>query len=138
MRYSTFISIFAISVVSLLFSSCEKEDDNPDTTPTDASFKGNFVNGVHSTSGVATINPEETTLTLTNFKTDSGPDLNIYLATSNSAVTGDYIDLGDIKGLNGTYTYSLPDNTDYLNYKYVVVWCVDFNVNFGYALLVKQ
>lgn len=138
MRYSTFITIFAISMVSLIFAACEKEDDNPDTPPTDASFKGNFVNAVHSTSGVATIDQEETTLTLTNFKTDSGPDLNIYLASSNSSVTADYIDLGDIKGLNGTYTYTLPGNTDFLNYKYVVVWCVDFDVNFGYATLVKQ
>lgn len=138
MRYSTFISIFAISIITLLFTACEKEDDNPDTPPTDVSFKGNFVNGVHSTSGIASIDSAETTLTLTNFKTDSGPDLNIYLASSNSSVTADYIDLGDIKGLDGTYTYALPNNTDYLNYKYVVVWCVDFNVNFGSALLIKQ
>jgi hypothetical protein len=53
-------------------------------------------------------------------------------------VTADFIDLGDIKGLDGNYTYDLPGNKDYTAYKYVVVWCVDFSVNFGYAELEKQ
>jgi len=128
-----FLSLFA---ATLLFSACEKDD--PDTPPDNPSFMGAFVNAVHATSGTASIDVEKTTLTLTNFKTDSGPDLNIYLSASNSNVTNDFIDLGNIKGLDGTYTYSLPDNTDYTHYKYVIVWCVDFNVNFGYAELVEQ
>ena len=99
---------------------------------------GEFVNSAHSTSGTASIDAEKTTLTLTNFKTDSGPDLNIYLSTGLNNITSDFIDLGDIKGRDGTYTYNLPDNTDYTNYKYVIVWCVDFNVNFGYAELIAQ
>jgi len=122
---------------SLLFTSCEKDD--PDTPPGNAGFEGQFVSGVHTTSGTASIDSAETTLTLTNFKTDSGPDLNIYLVSSTGNILGDFIDLGDIKGLNGTYTYALPGGqTDYNVYKYVVVWCVDFSVNFGYAELVPQ
>lgn len=82
--------------------------------------------------------PGKTSLTLTNFKTDSGPDLNIYLTTSLSAITSDFIDLGNIKGVKGNYTYDLPEQVDYTLYKFVIVWCVDFDVNFGYTELVQQ
>lgn len=135
MRHSTTIFTLATLLISVIFAACSKDDT---ATPANASFKGGFVSGVHSTSGVASIDSNQTLLTLTNFKTDSGPDLNIYLASSLSNVTSDYIDLGDIKGRNGTYTYNLPGGKDYLHYKYVIVWCVDFDVNFGYAELVKQ
>ncbi len=131
-NFQSLLPIF-LTIVILFCSSCGKDDATPDN----AAFKGDFVSSAHTTSGVATINQTESTLTLTNFKTDSGPDLNIYLASSITNVTADYIDLGDIKGLNGTYTYDLLDD-DYEIYKYVVVWCVDFDVNFGYAELIKQ
>ncbi len=133
MRNTSLVFIIAIFIISLAFSACGKDETVPDTT----AFKGDFISSAHTTKGVASINPAETTLTLTNFRTDSGPDLDIYLASSINNVTGDYIDLGDIKGLNGTYNYDLPEG-DYEVYKYVVVWCVDFDVNFGYAELVKQ
>ena len=119
----------------LLLTSCDNGDP---VTPDNPAFRGDFISGVHPTSGIASIDQNETTLTLTDFETDSGPDLNIYLASSPTNVTSNFIDLGDIQGVNGNYTYSLPGNTDYAVYKYVVVWCVAFDVNFGYALLVEQ
>lgn len=136
MRQTINIFLTAIVPIVLLFSSCG--NDEPVTPPDNPSFTGDFISGAHTTSGIASIDQDETTLTLTNFKTDSGPDLNIYLATSNTNVTSDFIDLGNIKGVDGNYTYALPSNTDYTEYQYVIVWCVAFNVNFGYALLVKQ
>ncbi len=136
MRNTIPFYVFALLMVTVLFSACEKE--GTDTPPSNPSYKGEFVNGAHATKGTASIDQAESTLTLTNFKTDNGPDVNMYIATSLNAVTSDYIDLGDIKGLNGTYTYALPDGKDYTTYKYVIVWCVDFDVNFGYAELVKQ
>ena len=135
MRNSTISLLIAILPFSLLFLSCDK-DDTPN--PVNPAFSGDFVSVAHPTSGHASIVQDETTLTLTNFKTDSGPDLNIYLATSLSDVTSVYIDLGDIKGVDGNYTYDLPGIADYTQYKYVIVWCVAFNVNFGYAELVEQ
>jgi electron transfer DM13 len=136
MRHKSFIFILTLISTVLLFSACEKDD--PDTPPDNPAFKGDFVNAAHATSGIASIDMDETTLTLTNFKTDSGPDLNIYLTTGLNNITTEFIDLGDIKGRDGTYTYTLPGNTDYTNYKFVIVWCVDFSVNFGYAELVEQ
>ena len=136
MKSTSAIYCIAFLFINLLFTACNKDDS--DTPPDNPSYKGEFSSGAHSTSGIASIDQDETTLTLTNFKSSSGPDLNIYIAASLSNVTSDYIDLGDIKGLNGTYTYDLPGNKDYTAYKYVIVWCVDFDVNFGYAELVKQ
>lgn len=135
MRYTTSIFMTFILLISFMLPACEKDDPTP---PADASFIGDFISVAHTTSGVVTIDQDKTTLTFTNFKTDSGPDLNIYLSRSSTNVTADYIDLGDMKGRNGNYTYALPSNTDYTQYKYVIVWCVDFDVNFGYAELVDQ
>lgn len=136
MRNTNPISVIGLLLVGLLCVSCSK-DDKVDPNP-EAAFKGDFVSAVHTTSGIASINDAETTLSLTNFNTDSGPDLNIYLASSIANVVNDFVDLGDIKGIDGNYTYTLPDNVDYTDYKYVVVWCVAFDVNFGYAELIMQ
>ncbi len=136
MRHSTFLFILPLMIISQIFSACGKDDMDP--PPANASFMGEFISGAHTTSGTASVDSSQSILTLTNFKTDAGPDLNIYLASTLNNVTADYIDLGDIKGLNGTYTYDLPGGTDFEHYKYVVVWCIDFNINFGFAGLIKQ
>ena len=128
------VNIFLFGV---MLTACSK-DDIADPTSDTAAFTGDFVSAVHPTSGSTSIDQDETTLSLTNFKTDDGPDLNIYLATNINNVESEYIDLGDIKGVDGNYTYDLPDNVDYTDFKYVVVWCVAFTVNFGYAELTAQ
>ena len=135
MRISRFQWLASMMLAGFFFLSCGKDDD---PTPSGAAYQGDFVSAAHNTSGVASVDSNGTTLTLTNFKTDSGPDLNIYLASSLSTIKADYIDLGDSKGRNGTYSYDIPAQTDFDTYKYVVVWCVDFDVNFGYAVLQKQ
>ena len=126
-----------IALVSL--NSCSNDDTNSSTTnensTTEYTFKGNFVSSAHPTSGVAKISKDKTQLLLEGFKSDDGPDLNIYLAANLSTIKTDHVDLGDIKGLNGNYSYTVNNTIDYAKYKYVVVWCVDFNANFGYAVL---
>lgn len=118
--------------------SCSNDNSNNstnETTSSDYTFKGSFVSSAHPTSGVAKISKDKTQLLLENFKSDNGPDLNIYLAANLSTIKSDHIDLGDIKGLNGNYSYIVNNTTDFSKYKYVVVWCVDFDANFGYAVL---
>jgi hypothetical protein len=131
------LAALCLMFISTLFFSCTKDDEVVTTTPIDntAAFKGSFVSSAHPTSGQVTVNKEKTKVNFTNFKSDSGPDLDIYLVSNLSNVNGGFINLGDIKGLNGDYVYDLPANTDFTVYKHVVVWCVDFNVNFGYATL---
>ena len=108
-----------------------EEEDMPNDT---FAFQGDFVSSAHTTLGKAAINEAKTILSLTNFKTDEGPSLEVYLATDTSAST--YITLGALKGTDGNYEYTLPANVDYTVYNHVIVWCVPFSVNFGYAVLV--
>lgn len=132
-------TLVSLTLLMFLLSSCSSDDNATITsTPTNSLYRGNFVSAVHPTSGIATINTDKTMLTFTNFMSDNGPNLDIYLASDLSNVNAVFINIGDIKGLNGSYSYDLPANIDIAVYKHVVVWCSDFNVNFGYATLVKQ
>ena len=94
---------------------------------------GVFVSDAHPTMGTATVNEAVTNLSLTNFKTDAGPKLLLYLSTE--VDSQEYVDLGELKGLEGDFNYEIPDGTDIEKYKYVVVWCIDFSVSFGHAEL---
>ncbi|HPF96219.1 MAG TPA: DM13 domain-containing protein [Mangrovimonas sp.] len=100
----------------------------------DVAYQGSFVNAAHTTSGVAKINTDNTILRLENFNSENGPVLELYLTTDLTAQN--YISLGELQGLDGNFDYTLPNNgIDFSNYKYVIVWCVEFSVNFGYAEL---
>ncbi|MBU2951731.1 DM13 domain-containing protein [Tamlana agarivorans] len=128
---------FLLFLSVICFTACSSDnDDSPmDTDEMESSYSGNFVSVAHPTSGKAVINEEEATLMLTNFKSDDGPSLELYLATDASA--SKYVSLGALKGLDGNYTYDLSANTnlDFSEYNHVIVWCVPFGVNFGNAIL---
>ncbi|MCX2680141.1 DM13 domain-containing protein [Galbibacter sp. EGI 63066] len=109
----------------------EQEDDennNDDSLP-----QGDFVADAHPTSGTATVNADGDTLYFMDFMTDDEPNLDVYLATDTSA--GDYVSLGDLQGIEGDFDYNIPSSVDLDKYNYVLIWCVDFSVNFGYAVL---
>ncbi|MGI9532923.1 DM13 domain-containing protein [Lutimonas sp.] len=95
--------------------------------------QGIFVSDAHPTMGTATVNDAITNLALTNFKTDDGPTLLLYLSTELDSQ--EFVDLGELKGLEGDFDYAIPAGTDIEKYKYVVVWCIDFSVSFGHAEL---
>jgi hypothetical protein len=102
---------------------------------------GNFESLEHSTSGKAAVVElanGDRRLTLSNFSTDAGPDLRVYLAeepsTSNDQV-GDFVDLGGLKGNRGNQQYVVPKTLPIDQYKAVVVWCRLFSVGFGQAKL---
>jgi len=135
-----YIRIISIMLIFTFLVACSNNNNevmiNPSPVDNNTiAYMGTFVTSAHPTSGNVTVNKEKTKLNFTNFKSDNAPNLDIYLVSNLSSVSDDYINLGDIKGLDGDYTYDLPANTDYTVYKYVVVWCVDFKVNFGYAIL---
>ena len=96
-------------------------------------FAGDFVAASHPTSGMATVSSDGSTLNFTNFKTDNGPKLLVYLSTDIGAQ--DFVNLGDLKGIEGDYSYAIPEGTDIGKYKIVDIWCVDFSVSFGHAEL---
>lgn len=116
-------------------TACGSDDDNEmnsESTIMEAA-KGVFVSDAHPTMGTVTVNEAITNLSLTNFKTDDGPKLLLYLSTE--VDSKEYVDLGELKGLDGDYDYAIPAGTDIEKYKYVVVWCIDFSVSFGHAEL---
>ncbi len=138
MKKITFFILLAI-----IFSNCSGTDEietifeqieNEENIMNETIFvMGDFIDGAHPTSGKVAVNSDKTVLTFTDFKTDNGPKLLVYLSTD--ANSTQYIDLGDLKGVSGDFTYSIPSNTDLLKYKLVNIWCVDFSVSFGTAEL---
>ncbi len=72
----------------------------------------------------------------------NGPDLHVYLAkhpdptTSGEVNDNGYLDLGGIKGNQGSQNYSIPAGTDISLYKSVVIYCQPFHVVFSVAPLV--
>ena len=96
---------------------------------------GAFRDGEHPTSGTATLIDSATgerVLTLTQFATDPGPDLRVYLVPSRGPGVVGGVDLGALKGNRGDQQYNVPESapTDK-----VVIWCRAFSVTFGSALL---
>ncbi len=97
--------------------------------------KGVFMNGVHATSGKVSVvkNAEgKEFLAFENFKTDSGPDLRIYLAEDTGAKN--FIEVDRLTKL-GTFSIPLPSDTSTAQRKYVLIWCRPFSVLFGSAEL---
>jgi hypothetical protein len=96
---------------------------------------GQFTNQAHNTSGRATLIEQpngERVLTLTQFRTDPGPDVRVYLVPDPSRGIKDAIDLGGLKGNKGNQQYDVPDGAEA---GAVVIWCRAFTVAFGTATL---
>ena len=97
---------------------------------------GEFQSGAHDTTGTAAVvelAEGGRVLTLTDFETDPGPDLRVYLATDRSA--DDNVDLEGLKGNVGNQQYEIPGDVDLAKYSTVVIWCRAFSVEFGSAEL---
>jgi hypothetical protein len=76
-------------------------------------------------------------LTLSDFETDSGPDLRVYGATGDPARDdlGEFRDLGALKGNVGSQQYDLSPGVNLRRYSTVVIWCRAFSVAFASAPL---
>jgi hypothetical protein len=107
---------------------------------------GSFISKAHGTSGevsVLTDGSEQRFLRFDNLATDNGPDLNVYLTTSDAAagdgsIADEYVDLGNLKGNIGNQNYEIPSDVDLTEYDTVVIWCVRFGVAFGAADLIQM
>ncbi|SOE20502.1 Electron transfer DM13 [Spirosomataceae bacterium TFI 002] len=114
----------------------EKEMEIKEPSDSNALLAGTFTGASgHATSGKAEIIKLDTStysLALTNFKTDNGPDLKIYLAED--AKAGNFIEVSS-KVENGNKTYTLPADIDFEKHKFVLIWCKAFSVSFGFVEL---
>lgn len=99
------------------------------------SLRGMFMNNIHPTSGTVSVQEEngKRTLVFTNFRTDAGPDLRIYLAEN----TGlrNFIEVSRLTSTNGNFSVELPTGADPSRQRYVLIWCKAFSVLFGNAEL---
>ncbi|PRT22665.1 DM13 domain-containing protein [Bacillus thuringiensis] len=103
---------------------------------------GQFQNGVHETTGTATIHQladGKRVLRLSNFSTSNGPDVRVVLVPTNHLKNNEdvknhrYIELGKLKGNKGDQNYEIPEGIDVCTYGSVSIWCKRFNENFGAA-----
>ncbi len=139
-------NITTLVILLCLLSACTKNESTPtnpsvlssiDTVLVGANstiiLMGNFINGVHPVSGKATWHKagNTQTLLLSNFSSDAGPDLKVYL--SKDIAASSFITLGDLKSTTGNQTYNIPKDVSTADYKYVLIWCQRFSVLFGSA-----
>jgi hypothetical protein len=130
------------AIMFLLFTiiSCKKENTagNADENLPSGTVltTGIFSSNVHPTSGTVKIVQDAAGnrhLIFENFRTDNGPDLRVWLSPNLTA--SPYVEIGVLKAVTGNFSYPLSPviNTSVNNR--VLIWCEDFSVLFGNALL---
>ncbi len=148
-RKQKWIYIYTLLAVVVFGSavSCGTEDNVPTETATDSTegllaenlvSSGSFEGDTgHTVEGSAELffNSETNTysLVLDEFTSDNGPRLNVYLATNSSASS--FTDLGPLTSTNGTLRYDFPASQFNPARDNVLIWCVQFGINFGTAAL---
>jgi hypothetical protein len=132
-------SIFLSLATALLFVSCKKSADENinETAPTGTVLAtGNFVSNSHPTSGVAKIIKDANNkifLQIENLRSDNGPDLRVWLSPNTSG--SPYQEIGPLKAITGNFSYELTSSINYTTNNRVLIWCEDFSVLFGHAVL---
>lgn len=80
-------------------------------------------------------------LRLENLDIFNGPALYVYAVAaddandSNTILEAGFLDLGPLKGNQGSQTYELPDGFDHTRHRAISIWCERFSVNFATAPL---
>ena len=99
---------------------------------------GSFVDGEpgHHAEGQVSLLSDGTSYVIhfANFSVTNGPDIDVFLAKGPRVVTGD-VNLGSVKVTEGSSNYEVPVGVNPREFAYVVIWCVPFSVQFGYAAL---
>lgn len=99
-------------------------------TATAKSLKGNFA-GMNDKKVSGNVSLENNKIRLTNFKTDEGPDLHIYLAKDGDVKNGILDAKIDLKA--ETQSFDIPAGTDLSKYNSVLIYCDKAHVTFGEA-----
>jgi hypothetical protein len=109
--------------------------------------QGTFVSHEHATSGsvrLLRLSDDKLVLRLDQLDTSNGPLLKVWL--SDAAVRagkdgwyvfgeGRHVDLGRLKGNQGSQSYLVPPGVDLTGISSVTIWCDRFHVSFGAASL---
>ena len=132
--------LFALLLVVVMFNACKKENNTPTTPTADERPSGSVIASAKivegnipgdKANGDAQIYNDNGTwkLYLSNFSTTNGPDLHVYLATTENATS--FIDLGLLKSVTGNQAYNINGNPGLSTYKNIIIWCKQFGVFFG-------
>ena len=130
-----YILLFCIAVSIANCSKSAKTVTDPIPTDFTVVSQGTFTNGVHNTSGTVKLSKDPSGkkyLVFENFNTESGPDLRIWLAEDNAGKN--YSEITKTVN-NGTYKLEVATEVDTNTKKNVLVWCKQFSVLFGSAIL---
>jgi hypothetical protein len=133
--------ILIVLIVCSQLIACKKNDNdkvlsiNYDAKDASLISEGKFVSNAHTTSGSVKVYSKNGAkdLVFENFKTDSGPDLRVYVSKSTN--NKDFIDVGTLKATSGNFYYTISSSVNTDDYKFVLIWCEDFSVLFGNAPL---
>lgn len=131
--------LFLLPLFLLVFTSCEKEGEFTQTNNQTLNLStavllktGQFTttSGI-SGSGSVKIYAENNLrkLVLENYTIENGPDLKVYLSTTDAPNT--FVNLGN---LNPETVYTIPNSVDLNVYKYVLIHCQQYNHLFAIAL----
>lgn len=130
----------ATGLLLIFFIGCKKQNTPTvvnTTLPTGITLAmGTVTSNAHTSIGLVTITKAtngKIFLNFENFKTDNGPDLRIYLSPNLNALP--YIEVGNLIAINGNFTYELPVDINYTTNNKMLIWCKDFSVLFGHAIL---
>jgi Electron transfer DM13 len=137
----SFLIIAAVGCL-LFFSACSKSNDGtPATAPANETFnpatatllkQGSFSGNMgYAVSGSVKLYEYQGKkyIYFENFSSSNGPDLKVYVATTNTA--SQFVNLGSLKGVSGTQTYVVNNPPDFNQYNKVLIWCQQFSVLFG-------
>jgi hypothetical protein len=146
----TFYSLLFIA--GLFMVSCKKETipaygneiivPPPQDTQTVVLYTGTLIGGEFGDKARGDVSIETAGskyyLVFKNFSSYNGPDIHVYFSKTignNAMPPVDYKDLGFLKYLNGNFNYELATKPDVDTYKYVIIWCAQYRIQFGYTEL---
>ncbi len=138
------LSALALTIIAA--TACTKQNATPtapinetvDTTSagTDLKYSGAFSKGAEGEiKGTANIYLQagKYQLELKDFSVTNGPDLHVYLAKAIAATN--FIDLGKLKSTSGNEVYAIAGMPDFMEYKYVLIYCQQYSALFGQTQL---
>ena len=132
--------MFLLPLFLVLFTSCEKEGEftksNTQTINLNTAvlLKTGTLTPTSGISGSGNVKVyvenNQRKLVFENYTIESGPDLKVYLSTTDSPTT--FVNLGNA---NGNSVYTIPSQVDLDTYKYVLIHCQQYNHLFAIAFL---
>ncbi len=128
-----------VALAFILFISCKKNtpESAQEVLPTGTVLSsGSFVSSGHTTTGTVKIVIDGSNvkrLVFENFRTDNGPDLRVWLSPNNNG--SPYQEVGPLKAVSGNFSYELGPVINHSTNNRVLIWCENFSVLFGYAIL---